>query len=413
MNHRDFLSEGLPSFRDASYKDRGATLATRWVEYGCSIASLDSEGFPNRADSHGDLLGAVMFPPGEASSGNKSVTTHSVTPDGTVGTSVVPATKNDSKGGGSGPRAIPGWWFACPSICTGPGVYRPILDKDYLPDDRFGELKAYHPPEAEKPVKGSVGIIISASKEDGDADNLFLPIFGQGPAGGGGELICPNSEDADYAQTTQVWELDGGQKAYPAGLNTAWRICVPSIKNTSKAHDKEKGEAGSSQSAGTDIFSAYFGAPVKDPGFKSFDIDLDDLQQTKDKKGKGNGGINIGMNGENKGFGKWKLPGGGDLKNFLDGKFDKDAFDVNFFHPDGYRPDINFTYPPERDSPYDPFITKKRRDEAKRQYDQEREKRESDRKKREQDEIKIRADGDARFQDKWGFKKAPPIQKNK
>ena len=218
---REAHMHGFESYRDGSYNEEsrdGTTIATRMVQYVHEILAIDPlSNLRDRGNGTiecrtGDLLGPVFI---------KSAT---------------PGTEDTEK------RPIGSWWHGAPVIVTeateGPppgesGVpasvkVLPIFDTAYEGDDRYEAVEVSPFPGSPLPEIGSIGILKSATKEDGEAELLFLPSSLN-------RLIAPNLRGAKYDRGTYVYDLEGEEgdepsEEFKAQLQTTWRVMRPVLR---------------------------------------------------------------------------------------------------------------------------------------------------------------------------------------
>ncbi len=176
MRTRTFHQDGSMCLRDGTYKDReGFEIDNRFGEFAHSIDEIDDRGHKTR--STGDILGQVFFE------------------------------RED------GERPIGSWFFACPARTVSSNEIRPIANKDYEADERYPAVQYTTPPEIGEIPNGTVGVALTATKEDGDQEVLFFPSMG-----GGTTLIASNRNDfpelgTDVFDINEDGEPDPGKVA--------------------------------------------------------------------------------------------------------------------------------------------------------------------------------------------------------
>lgn len=225
---REYQVHGFESFRDRTFRSRGISIAERLVEYSHEILEVDLDtnlkdrgnGRPECTTS--DVLGQVFIP---------SATPGTESPEG---------------------RPIGSMWHGCPvrvtSSTSGPapgesGVpgsssARPIFDGSYAPDDRYVETSFSTFPDEPPPEVGTIGILYSATKEDGDPELIFI-----GPSKQ--KLLAPNLPPADFSRGTYVYDMESADEpseTYKAQLQSAWRVLVPKAGGWSNSVNSSGGE---------------------------------------------------------------------------------------------------------------------------------------------------------------------------
>lgn len=207
MFTRQFNQHGSESYRDRSFNEReGYHIGNRLVEYAHEILSI--EAFASRRDrgsgtsenTLGDILGPVFI---------QTKTPGNASPEG---------------------RPIGSWWHGCPVVITsasgGPGgvTALPIFDSTYGPDDRYEEIPIPTRDGEPLPEVGDLGIVYSATKEDGEAELVFI---GSPPPE---ELMAVN-RNPFYDAGSDVYDAapDGTpDPSFVAKLQSYWRVVNPS-----------------------------------------------------------------------------------------------------------------------------------------------------------------------------------------
>lgn len=212
---REYQVHGFESFRDRTFRSRGISIAERLVEYSHEILEVDLDtNLKDRGNGRpecttADVLGQVFIP------------------------SATPGTE-DPEG-----RPIGSLWHGAPvrvvSSTPGPppgesGVpasieVLPIFDSSYGEDERYAPLAVSPFPGDPVPEVDAIGIVFSATKEDGDPEYVFM-----GPTSN--RLLAPNLRGADFTRGTYVYDLEGEEgdepsEEYKAQLQTAWRVMRP------------------------------------------------------------------------------------------------------------------------------------------------------------------------------------------
>lgn len=200
---RTFEQDGSPCFRDKNWSERGEEgVALRYGEFPHAVTSVDEIEGPQRIDSdgtptYGDLLGQIFFKPKTAYSGQG--------------------------------RGIGSWFHAAPCVVTGDLQCLPVKDSTYAPDDRYEPIPFQLPPNTQDLPVGTLGLLLAATKEDGDQE----PVFFGGSALS--RLIAAN-RGTPYTDGTDVYDLNAAGEPDPlfnAKLQSAWMVMTPGYGPTS------------------------------------------------------------------------------------------------------------------------------------------------------------------------------------
>lgn len=201
---RHFQANGVIPARDKTWVDRGEkNLSMRFSEIGVAVTGFHEEEGPTytegESDTVGDYPSQLFF---------KSATTYA----------------------GQG-RGIGSWFHAAPCVVTGDLQCLPVKDSTYAPDDRYEPISFQLPPNTQDLPVGTLGLLLAATKEDGDQE----PVFFGGSALS--RLIAAN-RGTPYTDGTDVYDLNAAGEPDPifnAKLQSAWMVMTPGYAPTSSS----------------------------------------------------------------------------------------------------------------------------------------------------------------------------------
>lgn len=189
MEYMDRVKFGSIAWRHESYKEEGYKLAYRRVQMALANIGIDLLGFPKHGDTGADHSGFLYWEPST--------------------------------------RGIGSWSPAWPCIAMSGGLFLPINNQTWQPDERFIRKYLSLPPNIDSVPEGTIGIAIAAVKEDGPGQGLFLPSsLVEG-------LIAAN-RNPDFNDGTNVFDLDENGKAdqnFFAKLQSVWQVMEPDYGN--------------------------------------------------------------------------------------------------------------------------------------------------------------------------------------